>query len=179
MALVNVTLEPIEMKRYLLLLLALPVMAFAAESLCALGEKPYFTCETAKHGRLISLCGSSQLKKGDGYLQYRYGTKENAELTYPPSKAGSIEKFRYAHYFRYQNDQTQVSFSNGGFNYSVFTYSDGEGKRSVEEQGVLIVSDVQPGKEMRVLCKRPAKHNLPDLESVLPCDEENALASCK
>lgn len=126
------------MKKLVLFLVLLPTIAYGAGSLCDNDEQVLFSCSVGKAGKLVSLCGSRKLEKGVGYLQYRYGTPKNIELTFPSAKSGSLEKFRYVHYFRFQVDRTFVSFSNGGFEYSVFSNYDGEEEPPVQEEGVMV-----------------------------------------
>lgn len=168
-----------DMRKLVCIVLLLPLAASAGNSLCAPNEQVLFSCPAGKAGRMLSLCASSRLERGTGYLQYRYGTIGNVEFTYPESATGSQEKFRYAHYFRFQNDRTQVSFANRGFNYVIFTSHDGEARPEIEEQGVLVSSTTQPEQEKRIPCKRPATETLARLAAILPCDEENPLASCQ
>jgi hypothetical protein len=162
-----------------LLLVFFPAFAYADASLCAATEQVLFSCSVGKADKIASLCGSPELEKGSGYLQYRYGARRKIELVFPATRESSLEKFRYAHYLRHQIDRTQVSFSNGGFEYSVFTTYDGEGKRPVKEHRVLVSKEGPSSKEIRLVCKSPVSVRLEKLENVLPCDTESALASCE
>jgi hypothetical protein len=166
------------MSKLSLLLILFPVLACADDSLCAANEQVLFSCPIGKLQKIASLCGSPELKKGNGYLQYRYGSREKIELVFPATRDGSLEKFRYVHYWRYQIDRTQVAFSNDGFEYALFTSYDGEGKRPVTEHGVVVLKEGPSNKETRLICKAPALVRLEKLEHVLPCDTEHALASC-
>lgn len=163
------------MKTFALLLL--PTAALAG-SLCETGEQALFSCSTGKAGKLVSLCASPHLDKSAGYLQYRFGKPGKIELAFPADRAGSLEKFRYAHYFRFQVDRTTVSFSNDGFDYSLFTHYDGEEKPAVQAKGVWVTNKAQPDKEIEILCKGQAVSRLEQLENVLPCDTQSEIASC-
>jgi hypothetical protein len=175
----TLSLEDTTMNKLALLLILFPTIAYAEDSLCAPTEQVLFSCSIGKAEKIASLCGSPELKKGSGYLQYRYGVRGKIELVFPATKDNSLEKFRYAHYFRYQIDRAQVSFSNGGFEYSVFTSYDREGKRPVEEHGVLVSKEGPSSKETHLICKSPVSMQLEKLENVLPCDTQSALASCE
>jgi hypothetical protein len=166
------------MKKFIILLIFFSKFALADNSLCEVNEKILFSCQIGKTGKIVSLCSSPNLKKETAYLQYRYGSKGKIELTFPSEKANSLEKFRYAHYFRYQVDRTQVSFSNAEYEYSIFAIYEDDGKWPIEEQGILISKEGQSSKETRLLCRSTAIAHLEKLENVLPCDVENALASC-
>ncbi|TAK61652.1 hypothetical protein [Methylobacter sp.] len=166
------------MKKIMLLLFLLPTITYGAGSLCDADEQVLFSCPVGKSGKLVSLCGFRKLEKDVGYLQYRYGSPKNIELTFPSAKAGSLEKFRYAHYFRFQVDRTFVSFSNGGFEYSVFTNYDGEEESPVQEKGVTVFKKSQPDKETNFICSSPVSEDLGKLENILPCDKESDFASC-
>lgn len=162
------------MKIRLFLLFLLPALAHGSESLCEADEQILFACSVGKAAKLVSLCGSQKLNQSAGYVRYRFGSHENIEFTFPSSKVGSLSKFKYSHYFRYQFDQTSVSFSNGGFEYHVFTSYDGEEKEKhpLQEYGVLVSNTKRPGKQTRIICSSPATVNLVRLENVLARHEE-------
>jgi hypothetical protein len=165
------------MKKIILSLFLFPTITYGAGSLCDADEQVLFSCTVGKSGKLVSLCSSQKLEKDIGYLQYRYGSPKNIELTFPSAKAGSLEKFRFAHYFRYQVDRTFVSFSNGGFEYSVFTNYDGEAEPPVQEKGVTVFKKSRPDKETDFICNSPVSDELGKLENILPCDKEGDFAS--
>ncbi|ASQ46053.1 lysozyme inhibitor LprI family protein [Legionella clemsonensis] len=66
-----------------LFLLLFSVASFAeSNSLCQRNEQILFSCPT-KNEKIISLCASENLSATTGYLQYRFGKKNNIELYYP------------------------------------------------------------------------------------------------
>ncbi|MBU6246130.1 MAG: hypothetical protein KGN77_00115 [Xanthomonadaceae bacterium] len=135
----------------------------AAGGQCRPPETTYFSCSTARH-KTISLCGSLP-----GSLQYRYGKAPHVELLYPSSPGDGVRQLRYAHYFRFQSDRTEVTFSRRGYDYAVFDYTD-EGKRSA---GVRVTAP--DGTEHDVLCSGPIQGRLAPLGKSLRCDADNAL----
>ncbi|BBL72558.1 hypothetical protein MoryE10_31640 [Methylogaea oryzae] len=166
------------MKMLLPIFLLLPALAFGAGSLCESGEQILFSCGVGKGGKQVSLCGSRRLEKNLGYLQYRFGRPGKIELAFPAAREGSLEQFRYAHYFRFQVDRTAVSFANGGFRYSLFSSYDGEEKPAVQEEGVTVAQQGEPDKESSLVCRKPVVSRLSQLEAVLPCDKDSDIAAC-
>lgn len=93
------------------------------ENLCTDNEKVLFSFKTGKGAKTLSICVS---KKQPDYIVYRFGTKENIELEYPPNKTDSWNKFAYSYYLRgggKENaglDLNYLSFSKDGYEYQVY-----------------------------------------------------------
>ena len=139
-------------------------------SLCTQGEKVFFNCSVKRSAKLVSLCASGDVSKTRGYVQYRFGTPDKVELEYPAEKAGSQEKFEYHHYFRAQVDETEISFSSGGFKYSIFDDYNGEMKPAASSQGVRVEA-ASTGKESTLECQGKAKTSYGELDQILPVRE--------
>ena len=107
-----------------------------AGSLCEANEKIVFSCALAKPAKIVSLCSSKELTKDRGYLQYRFGVPGNIELEFPKQREQTHSAFKYSHYFRAQFDQTEISFSQNGYEYAIFDDYNGEQKPAQHEQGV-------------------------------------------
>ena len=149
--------------------------AFAAGSLCERSESVVFSCHVGRSAKLLSLCASPDLAPGRGHLAYRFGTPLRIELEFPKrGTPDSAKKFRYAHYFRAQVDRTEISFEIGEYAYTVFSYYDA-GQKPATSEGVRVGHGRS---ETMLICRDPASANFAPLEPVVPCDEENALASC-
>ena len=110
-----------------ILLLSLPAAAIASDSLCQPTEVAYFSCHTTS-GKQIALCGSplkreakdtEQFRHGNGYLQYRFGTKQRIEKLYPEDKRASLEKFTGGYFLPAGAASASLSFLAGGYTYSV------------------------------------------------------------
>jgi hypothetical protein len=130
-------------------------------SLCANGAERYFSCSTKDH-KLISLC-----REAGKSVEYRFGTAEQIELSYPKSEQDA--PLRYAHYSRAMTDYVQVTFRSGGADYAVF---DNE-EAGTREAGVQ--ARLASGREISIVCKGPIAGRLGALEHLLPCDADNAL----
>lgn len=128
--------------------------------LCNAQEKRFFSCRTAR-GKSIALCGTPE-----GVVQYRFGTRQKIELTFPTQ---ADQTLRYASYMRFQTENYEISFDVSGTKYSVFEYSE-EGEHSA---GVRVVTSDH--KERVIRCAGNVFGRLADLEKRLPCDEDNAL----
>ena len=163
------------MKRVLLIITMLFAQTVAAgPSLCAVNEKTYFSCSAGPERKLASLCGSKSLQQPNSYLQYRFGTKKNLELIFPDDKKDSLVKFNYYHYFRFQTDRTNISFTNKDTSYAIFSDYDGENGTPTLQRGV----SVSRNKDVRFLCKGKVTNNLSSLEGAIPCDKSDPLNSC-
>ena len=132
--------------------------------MCTASETVYFSCPTAG-AKSVSLCGA-----GPGHLQYRFGKPGKPEFSFPSDGKDGARGMRLAHYFRYQVDRTEVSFSNQENDYSLYDYTE-DGKRSA---GVRVVTAA--GKEVDIACSKPIQSRLGKLEGVLACDADNALS---
>jgi len=157
--------------------LAFPLPAHASQSHCTDREQTVFSCRIAKSEKIVSLCASRNLTKNDGKLAYRFGPRGKVELEFPPSATNSLQQFRYAHYFRFQTDRTEVSFTNGKFSYSVFDYYDEQAKPKYA-RGVSVSNAEGNGREIQIFCGGKATSELKILDGIVPCDTDNALASC-
>ena len=139
------------------------------DSLCAAPEKTVFSCTLKRSAKLVSLCASSDFAKERGYLQYRFGLPGKIELEFPGDRSGTQQKFHYSHYFRAQVDQTEISFTNAGFEYTVFDRYNGEEKPHVAEQGISVSAPGKP-RETSQLCAGKAKADYSPLQDALPND---------
>ncbi|MCL5023673.1 MAG: hypothetical protein M1497_09965 [Nitrospirae bacterium] len=154
------------------------VSVFAAENHCARDEQIIFSCGIKGSSKVLSVCGSGQLAKDKGYVQYRFGAPGKIEFEYPSSREKSQIKFTYSHYFRARVDRTEVGFKNGRYEYSVFSDYEGDVKPVVDERGVSI-SESPTGKERRLLCKGKGINHLGRLATVVPCAEEDSSGECQ
>ncbi len=139
-------------------------------SLCATSERIIFSCLSRRAGskltKIVSLCGSPDLTRERGYLQYRYGVPAKIELEYPNSRAGTQQMFKYTHYMRYRVDLTEINFELDGYQYQIFDDYNGEEKRDISTQGVLVTEPGQ-GKEFTFLCRSKVKADFSLLDEVL------------
>jgi hypothetical protein len=160
-----------------LLLALFSTTAGAGGSHCRDQEQLVFSCNIAKSSKVVSLCASRPFSKAQGSLVYRFGPIGKVELEFPSSPTDSIGQFRLAHYFRYQTDRTDVSFTIGSFEYSVFDdYEEDEIPKNF--RGVSVSNKLGDGAETQLLCGGQVKSDLKMLEGVVPCDADSALATC-
>ena len=155
----------------LLLLASVDASAFGTH--CAPDETIAFSCSVSA-SKVVSVCLVEGSNRGPFAVSYRFGPLGTPELVFPSSAIGSARKFRYAHYFRYQVDRTELSFSNAGADYTVFDYFDGKDAPTFT-RGINVSVN---GKERELRCKGAVVSHLTELQSVVPCDAESALASC-
>ncbi|GLQ91195.1 hypothetical protein GCM10007901_01450 [Dyella acidisoli] len=135
-------------------------------SLCRPPEKTYYSCHTVNH-KIMSLCGALP-----GALQYRFGTPGKIELQYPDKAADGTKLMRYAYYFRFQTNYSEVVFDHNGYSYTVFDYDENDyGER--HSAGVRVAGS--NGVEHEVKCKEPVDGDLVQPGKYLKCDPDNAL----
>lgn len=108
----------------------------ASASLCRTGEQALFQCQAG--AKTIALCAGGV--GGERYVQYRFGTPGNVELAYPARGMAGLAR---ANIPFSGGGETQVNFSNGDFQYSVFsrmirTGFDERGNRPQFSAGVSI-----------------------------------------
>ncbi len=143
----------------------------ASLSHCKGTEISYFNCQT-KNRKIISLCGSADLSKSTGYIQYRFGKPKKVELEYPKDQKNSAAKFFYVHYSRSRTDYSILNFTNENTSYSVFDNSD-EDSKPKSGAGVTISSE---GKlDTHLNCKKPVISQLEKLKNIAACDPDDAL----
>lgn len=151
----------------ILLLLAalLPVQAWAADSLCLTGEQTVFACRIANSTKQVALCAASQLDE-KGWLVYRFGAARKIELEFPEKREGSLQRFGFWHYLRFQTDYTEVAFNIDQTQYTLYDHYQGEEKPAYA-RGVLVTT--KQGKEIDLPCRGNVKSELLKLEGLLPC----------
>lgn len=135
-------------------------------TLCENTEKIVFSCTIRRPAKIVSLCSSKELTKGRGYLQYRFGLPGKIELEFPKQREQTQSAFKYSHYFRAQFDQTEISFSQEGYEYAIFDDYNGEQKPAQHDQGVRITPNT--GKEVTLSCRGKARAQYGDLAEVFP-----------
>ena len=141
--------------------------AMQANSLCAKNEHIIFSCAVNRTAKIVSLCASSDFAKERGYLQYRFGLPGKIELEFPKERQGTQQKFQYSHYFRAQVDLTEITFTIGGYEYSVFDNYNGEERPAISEQGVSVTAPGKP-KEVSFVCRSKPKADYSALADILP-----------
>ena len=143
------------------------VSQLQAGTLCENTEQVVFSCTIRKSAKIVSLCSSKELTKDRGYLQYRFGVPGNVELEFPKQRAQTQSAFKYSHYFRAQFDQTEISFTQDGYEYAIFDDYNGEEKPARHDQGVRITPP-NNGKEVTLSCSGKARAQYGDLAEVFP-----------
>jgi hypothetical protein len=132
---------------------------------CGLNERTYFSCTIAKSNKVVSLCGEMK-PDPDGpnqttvaWLQYRFGPLGAPEITYPQSKANSIERFSgYWSYSRFGKYEIyQVMFSSGDFKYIVRSIESG-----AEEPEPFLGVEVHRG--LKVITRLPCSLSPPPVQ---------------
>jgi hypothetical protein len=156
-----------------------PASTVQTPSHCSASESVLFSCKIKGSTKVLSLCGSKELSKDTGYLQYRFGRPGAVELRFPEEKKNSQTQFLYYHYFRAQVDRTYVSFKNGGYKYSINDDYEGDVKPASHDRGLSLENESGASAENHdFVCTGPVISHLEKLKGVIPCDQENALNDC-
>jgi hypothetical protein len=140
-------------------------------TLCAVGERPIFSCPTGK--KTISVCASPDLTATAGYLKYRFGrSQQRIELSYPADNAHPRQHFHFHSESFAKGSGEQLSFSIGAFAYIVFV------ERSVfnfNSSGVLIKSGDKLIARLTCDQERPTPDKLYELDGLgLPAAQYEA-----
>ena len=150
-----------------LVISATPAPQTQPGSLCESGEKIVFSCKVEIAAKFVSLCSSKELTKDRGYLQYRFGLPGKIELEFPKQRAQTQSAFKYSHYFRAQVDETEISFTRGGHEYTVFDNYRGDQKPVIHRQGVTVMLP-NSAKPVSLACVGKATAHYEDLPEAFP-----------
>lgn len=91
------------------------------------------------------------------------------ELQFPPDAAQGAQVFAFATYHRYQVERSEISFSRGDADYTLFDYTE-NGRRTA---GVQVAT--ASGKAAEIRCAGPIKGAIAPLGKSLRCDPDSAL----
>ena len=160
-----------------------------APTLCAADEQTLFSCQlqtqkqkqtqsTGKQkkaqGKLVSVCSALDLASAKTFLTYRMGRPGQLELVYPATRAGSLQAFSRWHYGRYQTDYFELYFSQGGYDYTIYShYADGKHRHGV--------SVARPGNDeplTELACATPVTQDLHKLDDYVACQPDRAGMDC-
>ena len=99
--------------------------AFAA---CADDEATLFSCLARDQSHTIELCAvRDDAAGGFQSLQYRYGTADKAELTFPQERDDGRAAMSFAHAFDGDSYVWSLRFANEGYTYRLFGMGDDAG----------------------------------------------------
>jgi len=120
-------------------------------SLCKANEEVFFSCQAKS--KTISLCGSADASATKGYLIYRYGRIGHpVELEYPSMPTPPAKAFSFACDSGSKGGTEQLSFSTGGYVYTLNSYHWG-GAEQIKVAGVIVEKD---GRRLAdILCTNP------------------------
>ena len=140
-----------------------------ATTLCEKNEKVIFSCGMQKSAKTLSLCGSKELDKEQGYVQYRFGQPGKIELEYPAERKSTQNAFSFARYTRPLVTYLALRFETNGYKYSIHE-DDVEDIKPPDISSYINITP--PGKEaIEMKCRQPTTGSLMTLEDVVPTDE--------
>jgi|GEM_PF-1719989 len=138
-------------------------------SLCTQGEKTIWSCETTGR-KIVSICGSRELTKERGYVQYRFGRPGRVELEYPRQRQNTQTAFSYFRYTRPLVTYLGLRFQTGGYDYEVYDNFNEEAGGS-SEAGVTVTPTGNAARAVDYRCRKQVVHHLIELEEVVPNTE--------
>jgi hypothetical protein len=148
----------------------------SAAGLCSAGEATVFSCELKENHKFVSLCSSRDLTDKNGFIQYRYGTKEKIELIFPKDLVNSRAQFGYDEYSRPDLSTFVVGFNNGGYRYEISETTEGGSDDGTTTRTLLVSSEVNKrGAKFTCLDNRSTESNISTLDSVLQCDKKHEI----
>lgn len=93
------------------------------EPLCNNGEDVYFSCPLA-NSKTVSVCAKGNTAPDQGYVQYRYGTKDNA-FAFPNMSTPPVSTVKITDVSEGSIGGLHLKFSNGPYTYVVSSVSPG------------------------------------------------------
>ncbi|MBU0656618.1 MAG: hypothetical protein KJ914_15970 [Gammaproteobacteria bacterium] len=114
--------------------------------LCEAEEVAIFGCKSKD--KMISLCASSDVSNTNGYMQYRFGTPDKIELTYPEKREPPAGNFLRSFEGYSGGFSERVRFENGKVQYVVFEDMISNGPASAEKEMHYGVGILMPGKKV-------------------------------
>lgn len=139
-------------------------------SLCAPDEKTIWSCATVGR-KTVSVCGSRELNKDRGYLQYRFGRPGHVELEYPRQREHTQTAFSYFRYTRPLVTFLGLRFKIDEYEYEVYDNSNEEAGAHSSEAGVTVTPAGNTAKAVDYRCRKPVTHHLIELEEIVPNTE--------
>jgi hypothetical protein len=99
-------------------------MSAEPKTLCQASEKVMFSCSVGSS--ILSVCSSQPDFAAAGPLTYRFGKAQGkVELEYPASAQDATKSFRFSWAGGGHWADRQLSFSNAGYVYTVWSFGDG------------------------------------------------------
>ena len=139
-----------------------------ATSLCASTERIVWSCEVRAQRKWASICGSKDLDKSRGYLQYRFGRPNQIELEFPRERTRTQTAFQYFRYTRPRVTHLAVRFENGGATYTIYHDDNSEEGTYANEDNIEVKPAGAGAKEQTLRCRMPVTGTLMNLEDVGP-----------
>jgi hypothetical protein len=163
-------------QKIIFILLGLPVFHVAcAAGLCRSNERTIFSCELKENHKFVSMCSSKNMTNRSGFIQYRYGTPNKIEFTFPKNLNNSQAEFGYDEYSRPDLSTFVVGFDSGGYRYEISETTEG-GDDGATTRALLVSSDIKKhGVKLTCLDNQNAVSNISTLDRVLKCDRKHEI----
>ncbi|MBV8656201.1 MAG: hypothetical protein JO142_00075 [Burkholderiales bacterium] len=134
------------------ILFAAFALKVSAAGLCQEYESTVFSCPAGK--KTISVCASKTVTPESGYVQYRFGSKENIELATPNAKTVANTVI---HGYQKQGSMTgraALMFTNNDIRYVVWEYDEkpGRGPAAHDDFGAGVKVDISGKRILSIPC---------------------------
>ncbi|MFL9963504.1 hypothetical protein PQR02_21015 [Paraburkholderia sediminicola] len=147
-----------------------------ASTLCHADEVAVFSCQLKENKKFVSVCTSRNISDKTGFMQYRYGTEKNVELSYPDDKLDSQSKFGYDSYDRPDLSTFILGFDNSNYRYEISETTEGGADDGVTARALLVTSEVTKHTiTLNCLNNQNLISHISTLEAVVPCDKEHEI----
>ena len=129
----------INFRNLMFFLLVMQITVVSGQNLTLKNEEVIFSFST-QNGKMVTL----NKDKNDGYLIYRFGTRDKIEFEFPDKTKNSWTKFKYSFYMRgggIQNeamDLNYVYFTNQEFTYIIYDTYHAVGNK--QQIGIKIIN---------------------------------------
>lgn len=131
-------------------------------SLCAANEQILWNCTVKGSGKMASLCASDPVTSDAGYVQYRFGTAAQVELSFPQERNHSQQQFTYSRYTRPLETALEVRFTNQDVNYALTSENNQEEEPAIRRSSIDVTN--ASGKSVSINCvERGTLMNMEDL----------------
>jgi hypothetical protein len=107
-----------------------------ASTLCNANETVFFSCPT--RNKIISIC-APKAGSAPEFLEYRFGTTKNTEMTYRAER-NNTKRFRHANHMFSGNEYGLLWFRNENVTYLINTPSQGNSFLQVRKKGKTLAT---------------------------------------
>ena len=137
------------------------------ETLCKSDEAIKFSCHIENSENIVSVCSSKNISSEEGYLQYRFGTSQKIELTFPKVMKNPTENFWWEEHHPYNGFYRSLSFEIESYVYTIYSADVSTAPPSF---GVNVFTKVGGNTVREILCANNPTGDFSSLSEIFPSD---------